>query len=112
MATGGNHRALGWQVLLALLSSLCGGCYLAFELLPGQTLVQPFVVLATLSGAALLALMNSPALLQSAKATHSHLALLPIAWVLLFGIALAMQVRLPPSSYGYQSEPVALFCLL
>lgn len=53
--------------------------------------MQPFVVLGTLTAAALLVMLNSPALLHSASASPSHLALLPLTWALFFGIALAMQ---------------------
>ena len=104
---GGSRRSLGWQLLLALLSALCAGWYLAFEFLPGQTLVQPFIVLGTLAAAALLVLMNSPALLQSASATPSHLALLPVAWAFFFGLALALQVscRLLPDPRSVASCP-------
>lgn len=98
---GGNRRALGRQLVLALLSALSAGYYLAFEFLPDQKLVQTFVVAGTLCAAALLVLMNSPALLQSASATPSHLALLPVAWTFFFGLALALQVRVLSIPYVF-----------
>ena len=80
--------------------------------------MQPFVVLGTLAAAALLVLMNSPALLQSASAIPSHLALLPVTWAFFFGLALALLVRRPlllcPASLraGIATEVIAFIVLL
>eukprot|EP00892_Ulva_mutabilis_P002875 jgi/Ulvmu1/12589/UM092_0019.1 len=90
-----GRRNLQSQLVLAVLAALSAGTYLALEFLPGQTLVQPFIVAGTVAAAALLVVVNSPSLLHGTPGAASHLALLPLAWVLCFALALVLQLSVP-----------------
>lgn len=73
----------------------------------GRVPVQPFIVAGTVAAAALLVVVSSPALLQGTPGAASHLALLPVAWVFCFAIALVLQARTPTPPLPLHTFPAS-----